>query len=177
MDSKSPNSSPPPPEPEIVLRCNRCDKPITPETAVLTPTGYRCKECVKAQQKVFDTSKSIDIPVGFFIAMLITFAGSWLATHLGFLILLVAPGIGMLIANVVRWAVKKRRSKSLSKAVLWGAIVGCLPLLVLQIVPLFFIEGGLIPAIGGLMPLIWQVVYSLLTVSTAYYQFSGIRLS
>ena len=100
---------------EIVLRCNRCNKPITPETAVLTPTGYRCKDCVRSQQKIFDTNKGLDVPVGLLISALIAFGGSWLAGRIGFLILFVAPGIGTLIANVVRWAVRKRRSQALNQ--------------------------------------------------------------
>ncbi|MFZ3069864.1 MAG: hypothetical protein WA110_01910 [Anaerolineaceae bacterium] len=177
MDNQSQSTPNQPTERDIVLRCNRCNKPITPETAVLTPTGYRCKECVREQQKVFDTSKRIDVPLGFILSGLMAFAGSWLVPRLGFITLLVAPGMGMLIANVVRWAVKKRRSKTLNKAVLWGVVVGCLPLLVMQIIPMFFAIGGVLPAIGNLLPLVWQVVYSVLTVSTAYYQFTGIRLS
>ena len=39
---------------ETTLRCNRCEKPICAKCAVLTPTGYRCKECIKEQQKIFD---------------------------------------------------------------------------------------------------------------------------
>ena len=41
---------------ETTLRCNRCGKPICAECAVRTPTGYRCKECVRGQQKIFDTA-------------------------------------------------------------------------------------------------------------------------
>ena len=41
---------------ETSLRCNNCDRPICAACAVRTPTGYRCRECVKRQQKVFDTS-------------------------------------------------------------------------------------------------------------------------
>ncbi len=41
---------------ETTLRCNRCDKPICPKCAVKSPVGYRCRECVKSQQKIFDTA-------------------------------------------------------------------------------------------------------------------------
>ena len=57
------------------LRCNRCEKPICPQCAVLTPTGYRCKECVKSQQKIFDTSEARDFLLGFIVTALL----SWLA--------------------------------------------------------------------------------------------------
>jgi len=49
----------PTPEETPTLRCNRCNKPITPEEAVLTPTGYRCRDCVNSQLKVFDTTKGL----------------------------------------------------------------------------------------------------------------------
>ena len=39
------------PQRETVLRCNRCERPMCTSCAVLTPTGYRCKECVRGQQK------------------------------------------------------------------------------------------------------------------------------
>ena len=161
---------------EIVLRCNRCNKPITPETAVLTPTGYRCKECVRSQQRIFDTTKGLDVPLGLLISALIAFGGSWLAGRIGFLILFVAPGIGTLIANAVRWAVRKRRSKALNKAVLWGSILGCLPLVIMRLLPILGANGGQ-PALGGLLSLVWQAVYALLLVSSAYYQTTGIKLS
>jgi len=42
------------PDRETLLRCNRCERPICQSCAVLTPTGYRCKECVRGQQKIFE---------------------------------------------------------------------------------------------------------------------------
>ena len=160
---------------DITLRCNRCNKPITPEEAVLTPTGYRCKDCVREQQKIYDTTKGLDVFIGFLISALIAYAGSWLARRLGFLVLLVGPGVGMLIANAVRLAVRKRRSKALNRAVLWGSIVGCLPFVVMGILPLISLGGNLF-ALPGLLPLVWQVLYSALAISTAYYQLTGIKL-
>jgi len=160
---------------EPTLRCNRCNKPITPEEAVLTPTGYRCKDCVRKQQKVYDNTKGLDVLIGFLVSGLIALAGSWLASRLGFLVLLVGPGVGMFIANAVRLAVQKRRSKALNKAVLWGSIAGCLPRVILGILPMFAMGGGLL-SLGALLPLIWLVLYSALAVSTAYYQLTGIKL-
>jgi len=112
------------PEAEVQLRCNRCNKPITPATAVLTETGYRCTECVRAQQRVFDTTKRFDPFLGFIIAAVISFAGSWLAGLLGFFTIFVAPGVGTLITNAVRLAVNRRRSaqhRSPCRGDCWGA--------------------------------------------------------
>ena len=45
---------------ETALRCNNCNEPICSQCAIQTPTGYRCPECVRGQQKIFNTAKSQD---------------------------------------------------------------------------------------------------------------------
>ena len=171
-------------EPEIVgleddgtpnLRCNRCGKPITPETAILTPTGYRCQECVRSQQKVFDSTKGLDVVIGFLISAVISFAGSWLVPRLGFFTLFVAPGVGTLIYNAVRLSVKRRRSRALNSAILAGALIGSLPLLLPDLGRVILLSPDAFSAVGNLLPLVWQVVYSVLVATTAYAQTKGLR--
>lgn len=82
------------PDRETLLRCNRCERPICPECAVLTPTGYRCKDCVRNQQKVFDTAQWFDYPLAVIIAGVLSFLGSLIANLLGFFTLFVAPVAG-----------------------------------------------------------------------------------
>ena len=53
---------------ETALRCNNCNRPICAACAVRTPIGYRCRECVKGQQKAFDTSEWYDYITGFIVA-------------------------------------------------------------------------------------------------------------
>ena len=158
---------------DVTLRCNRCGKSISPENAVLTPTGYRCQDCVRQQQKVFDSTTGFDIPAGFLISFAIAFAGSWLVPRTGFLTILIAPALGALIYNIIRWILKRRRSRALNRAVLWGAIVGSLPVIILQIVPSFLSGGGVLGGLISLLPLVWQIVYGALITSTAYAQFTG----
>jgi hypothetical protein len=160
----------------IGLRCNKCNKPITPETAILTPTGYRCRECVRGQQRIFDTTNSIDLVIGFVAAGAIAFAGSWLASRIGFITLLLAPGVGMLISNAVRMLVKRRRSRALNTAVLAGAIVGCLPLLLMLVLRLLLNLSGVVPGLSAALPLIWQVLYSVVVPSSAFAQMRGFRV-
>ena len=159
-----------------VLRCNRCGKPITPETAVLTPTGYRCQDCIRQQQKAFDTTKGLDVLIGFLISGLISYAGSLFVPRLGFFTILIAPGIGTLIYNAVRLAVKRRRSKALNSAILAGALIGNLPLLLPQMITVITLSSEMLAIIGNLTPLIWRVVYTVLVATTAYAQTKGIRL-
>lgn len=164
------------PDETPVLRCNRCNEPITPATAVSTPTGYRCRNCVKAQQKVFDTTRFFDLVLGFLIAGILAYAGGWLVSRLGFFTLLVAPSVGMLIYRAVRLAVNKRRSEALNRAILAGAIIGCIPMLVPQIISLLFFSGEAFSFVSNILPLIWRVVYTVLVASTAYAQSKGLRL-
>jgi len=161
---------------EITLRCNRCGTPITPETAILTPTGYRCKDCIRSQQKVFDTARAYDIPVAFVISAVLGFLGSWLTTVIGFFTVLLAPAAGMLIAEVVRAAVKKRRSKTLSRSVLWGVIIGGSPLFLVRVfvVVMNLLDGAF--NLFSLLPMVWLAVFIAMCASSAYYRFSGIRL-
>jgi hypothetical protein len=49
---------------ETALRCNNCERPICASCAVRTPTGYRCKECVRERRKSFETSEWYDYIVG-----------------------------------------------------------------------------------------------------------------
>ncbi len=154
----------------ITLRCNRCGTPITPATAVRTPTGYRCKDCVRNQQKVFDTAKPLDPVLAFFISAVIGFGGAWVSSLIGFFTILLAPAVGTLVASVVRKVVQKRRSKLIFRMVLWGCILGSIPFVLIPLLSL--IQGNF----GELLSLIWRAAFTFLCSTTAYYQLSGIRL-
>jgi RNA polymerase subunit RPABC4/transcription elongation factor Spt4 len=155
------------PNRETSLRCNRCDKPICSNCAVLTPTGYRCTECVSTQQKSFDTAEWFDYIIAIAIGVILAFIGSSLASRIGFFTIFVAPFAGMLIAEAIRLAVRRRRSKRL-----------------FQLSAAATAFGGLLPVIMGvaagflvLFPYLWPVVFTLLVTSTVYYRLAGIRLS
>lgn len=156
---------------EPVLRCNRCNTPITPQTAILTPTGYRCKACVRGQQRAFDSSQATDPIIAFFVAAIVAFAGSWLVAPLGFIIILVATGLGLLIYRVNGVVLKRRRGKRIDFAVLFGAIVGASPLLIRQI--LVITKTG--DLLVGARSIVWYIVYVALVAASAYAQSKGAR--
>ncbi len=160
---------------EITLRCSRCGKPITPSEAIQTPTGYRCSDCVRRQQKVFDTSQPFDYILGFIFAALLSLLGSYLTTLIGFFTLLLAPAAGVGIAEAVRWVTKKRRSKRLFRLVSAGIILGGLPLLGLTLINLIVRLSAGAFNLFSLLPLGYQVVYLLMAVPSAYYRLSGSR--
>src|SRR5512135_3655593 len=97
------------------LRCNRCERPICAQDAIRTPTGYRCPECIRSQQKVFDTAVWYDYITAFVSAAV----GSALASGLVLLssgfcvrmgVLFLAPGAGALSWNIVLRFIGQRRS-------------------------------------------------------------------
>lgn len=157
---------------ETYLRCNRCDKPICVECSVRTPTGYRCKECVNSQQKSFDTARPQDYIAAVLIAGLLAFLGSLITQFVGFFVLFLAPGVGWVIAEAVRKATSKRRSRPLFRVAAGAALAGSLA----NLLPLV-----LIMVLGGspqvLLGLIWPVLYAALVCTTVYSRLSGIQLS
>ncbi len=168
------------PDRETSLRCNRCEKPICPQCAVLTPTGYRCKECVRGQQKIFETAVWKDYPLAFLTAGFLSFLGSYLSQWFSFFTLILAPIVGMLVAEAVRFVIHKRRSKGLFLTASAAAALGSLPQLIMPVIFLLFsLSGGssLVNLGGSGLSLIWQILYSVLVTSTVYYRLSGIRVS
>jgi hypothetical protein len=162
------------PDRETYLRCNRCDRPICTQCAVLTPTGYRCKECVRGQQKVFDTARWIDYPLAFFLAAGISFLGSIAAGFLGFFTIFLAPVFGLVVAEVVRWAVGRRRSRLLFRIAAAGTLIGALPRVLIVLAGVLLAGEG--AGLGSLIGLLWPGLYAFLITSSAYYRLSGISI-
>ena len=159
------------PHVETTLRCNRCDKPICAKCAVLTETGYRCTDCVRSQQKTFDTATTIDYIIAIGIAVILAYIGSILSSRIGFFTIFVAPIAGIVIAEAIRRAIRRRRSKRLfqatAAATAFGGILPVLSLLALT---------GLTIGLTGLFFFIWPVVYTVIVTSTVYYRLAGISL-
>jgi hypothetical protein len=147
---------------------------------VLTPTGYRCKECVRGQQKVFETTQWIDYPLACGLAAILAFLGSFLAPIMHFLTIFVAPIVGVILAEAVRFATRRRRSKRLYQAVAVATVVGSLPLVLVQIIgilgDLALYQSNFISMYGTsrLFILIWYALYVFLITSTAYYRLAGV---
>jgi hypothetical protein len=159
------------PNVETVLRCNRCEKPICIKCAVKTPTGYRCKECVKSQMKIFDTAELVDYPVGFIVACLLSMLASGIISTLGFIgfygwfiLVIAAPAAGLAIAEILRRAIRRHRSTSLYSTILIALVLGALPVTI----------GNLL--VFNLIGLIVQGIYIVMVIPTVYSSLSGIQL-
>ena len=157
---------------ETTLRCNNCERPICAACAIRTPTGYRCPECVKSQQKIFDTSQWSDYLLGFATAAVLSLIASLLVTLIGsfgiFMLLIISFGastVGVAIAEAVRFVTRKHRSRSLFMTVVAGMIVGALPVIVFQLFGL------------DVWRLIAQAIYLVVATPVMYSRLSGIRFS
>ena len=133
------------------LRCNRCGNPICTRCAVRTPVGFRCPDCVQQQQKKFYTGNWPDyviaavvaLPLSLIAAAIFTFIISRIGFFSWIISFFAAPAAGGLIAEAVRRAVGRRRSRHLSTLVAACLVLGAAPF-ILFMLPMgnFF---GLIP--------------------------------
>jgi len=157
---------------ETALRCNNCNRPICAACAIRTPIGYRCRECVKGQQKAFDTSAWYDYITGFIVAVLLSSVASFLVTFIGsigffgwFLIAAGAPSAAVVIAEGVRLVTGKRRSRPLFMTVAVGVVMGALPIILIQLL-----------LSRNLFGIVFQVIYLVIAVPVVYSRLSGIQL-
>ena len=156
------------PNRETSLRCNNCERPICASCAVRTPTGYRCKECVRDRQKTFDTAEVIDYVLGFIVAAFLSGIGAGLVTLVGsigfFGLLIISAGAstaGVVIAEGVRAVTRKRRSRPLFITIAAGVIAGALPVILLQLIT------------GNIFGIIFQVIYLVIITPIVYTRLSG----
>jgi hypothetical protein len=153
---------------ETSLRCNKCGKPICAKCAVRTPTGYRCKECVRGQMKIFDTALWYDYLLGFLTAAILGFFASLLASlvsrlsFIGWILIIVgAPSAGMIIAEGVRLVTRKHRSRALFITIVVAVIMGAVPVILLNL---------------NLFGLLFQGIYLFIATPIVYTRLSGIQL-
>jgi hypothetical protein len=158
------------PNRETALRCNNCNRPICASCAVRTPTGYRCRECVRGHQKAFETSEWYDYITGFLVAAFLSGIASFLVTFIGgigffgwFLIAAGAPTAAVAIAEGVRAVTRRRRSRALFVTVAIGVVLGALPIILLQVLTNPF-------------GILFQVIYLVIAVPVVYSRLSGIQL-
>jgi hypothetical protein len=129
---------------------------------------------VRGQQKVFDTAKWWDYPVAVIVAVVLSAIGSYFVSLIGFFTIFLAPLAGMGIAEVVRFVVRRRRSRNLPTFVAAAVFVGGIALVLFRFVLalLFSSQFGL----NSLLGILWPVVYAVLATSTAFYRLKGITI-
>jgi hypothetical protein len=170
------------PNVETYLRCNRCGQPICPKCAVQTPVGYRCRDCINAQQHVFYADfRPTHYLVAAVIALPLALVAGWLIPSLGWYAIVLGPLAGGGIAEVVRWAIRPRRGQYTYLVVCGCIAVGVLPKLVLSLLTMLSLPGpsmglaGTYAITSGLMGLLWDIVYLATAVGAAYARLRSIR--
>ena len=160
------------PNVETSLRCNKCGKPICAKCAIRTPTGYRCKECVRGQLKIFDTAQWYDYVLGFITAGILGLLASLLAlfvsglSFIGWILIIIgAPTAGVVIAEGVRLVIKKRRSRALFITIAAAMVLGALPVIIFNLVSF------------NLFGLIFQGIFLFIATPVVYTRLSGIQLN
>ena len=159
------------PNRETALRCNNCNRPICASCAIRTPTGYRCRECVRERQKTFETSEWYDYVSGFIVASILSGIAAFLVTLIGgigffgwFLIAAGAPTAAVAIAEGVRAVTKRRRSRQLFITVVVGVVLGALPVILFQALTQNFFG------------IVFQIIYLIIATPVVYTRLSGIQL-
>lgn len=108
------------------LRCYKCGSPICAKCSVRTAVGYLCKACVRQQQAGFETAVWYDFVFAVLIAGLIGLVGL-VTTFVGFFVFLIAPAVGLGAAELIRLAIRRRRSRFMPIAATIGFVLGAAP--------------------------------------------------
>ena len=130
------------------LRCNRCEKLICAKCALRTPVGYRCAECVRGQQSVFETVLGRDYVVVAVVTLFASGLAGALLVRMGWFVIFLAPMAGGVIAELIRRAVRRRRGRYLASTAVGAMVLAAMP---------------------GLLSLnVWSLIYLVLAASTVY---------
>jgi dolichyl-phosphate-mannose--protein O-mannosyl transferase len=152
------------------------------DCAVSTPTSYRCKECVKEQQKKFNTAVSRDYVLSAIVAFLIGALGSFVLYFFNFYSMLTAIILGLLLGNLIAKAVRavtqKRRAADLNKLTAIAAgIGGAVPILryILGLFRMIFI-GNYAGLMGYTLSVGWGILYIALLCTTILTNMRGFAI-
>lgn len=119
---------------ETRMRCNKCGKLICLKCAARTPVGYRCRDCVYQQQNVYFNAKGHENVIAFLVSFGLTCLAIPLVAMISdsfyfgafYLAFLAGPSAGALLAQMVRLAVQRRRSRYMHYFLAGGILVGLL---------------------------------------------------
>ena len=163
------------PNRETTLRCNSCDNFICPSCAVHTPTGYKCKDCIRDRNRKFTEAYTSALWYDYLAASLVAgflgFIGTLISVSIGFFIIFLGAIAGTYIARAVQWSIKRRRSKSMPVVATAAVVIGGLLTQSFTLIN-FFLSGQII----WLSALLWPAIFIVLAASTTYMNLAGIRV-
>ncbi|RME40674.1 MAG: hypothetical protein D6796_16890 [Caldilineae bacterium] len=151
------------------LRCARCERFICARCARRTPVGYICPECERQQEDKFYTGGGGDyliavliaLPLSLLTAALFIFLIGGLGWFSWLIAFFAAPFAAGLIAEAVRWGVRKRRARYLAHVTAACLIVAVAPFLLFVLLTVFLTGSG-----GGLLGLVVPGILLFMGAST-----------
>ena len=127
------------PEVETNLRCGKCGKPICPKCLVQTPVGARCPDCAKLYKlPTYRVSARYYLrAIGTTLGMAIVCGIAWgvirIFVPFFYLNLLLAPGAGYAIGEVVSLSVNRKRGRGLASLAGIGVAISYLVSILLPV--------------------------------------------
>jgi hypothetical protein len=161
------------PDRRTSLRCNRCNRPICAQCAVQTPVGYRCRDCLRGQQAVFDSARELDAVIAAAVSAagvgiadyLLSFSGAW-----G---ILLAPVVGVALAAAIRALLRGRRGQTIPLSAAIGGVFGVLAnigLVVVSLLQFYRLAGTIAVGLGFLLPFLWPLVHGFVMIFVLHYR-------
>ncbi len=155
------------PQVETRLRCNKCGTPICPRCAVQTPVGFRCPQCIRSQQAIFYTATSSDYAIAVVVGLVLSTIAAFIFGRIGiFLALILGPVAGGVIAEIVRWAIRRRRGRWI-----WLVVSSCIVTGALVVALYPFLFHLFTPQPVAYLPTLFRIdliIYVALAVGTTY---------
>ena len=107
------------PKVETNLRCGKCGKPICPKCLVQTPVGARCPDCAKLYRlptyrvstQYYLRAAVTGLGMAIICGIVWGLVGNFVPLYLN---LLIAPGVGYAIGEVVSLSVNRKRGTGLA---------------------------------------------------------------
>jgi hypothetical protein len=112
------------PEVETRLTCSSCGTPICPRCMVTTAVGQKCRNCARQSRHAKGTPEPALLARAFGAGFAVAVVGGVVLLVTPFLGLLLAAGLGFLVAAAARWAARRRVHTQLGVAAAAAAVLG-----------------------------------------------------
>ncbi|MBI4787997.1 MAG: hypothetical protein HY782_13245 [Chloroflexi bacterium] len=115
------------PNTETLLRCYRCGRPMCLRCLTRTPVGMICKECLGTQRAGYYNATPLDYALAAIVGFILSFIGGLIAALLGglwFFAIFYAPLAGGIIAEGVRFVVRRHRGRYIALIACAMVVIG-----------------------------------------------------
>ena len=145
------------PKVETSLRCSRCEQPICADCAVLTPVGYRCRECGR-ERSATQTLEPKHLVMGLVVGFGLPFLAGYLATRLPIHLFLIFLGaiVGGIVGPLIRKAIGMKSSHLMAAVSISGYFLGVLAVPIYNVLK----SGGNVDYLTDAFARPWPLVFA-----------------